>query len=209
MPSRSGSRRRHRSPGGAPATGAAHTAGAAHVLTPPWPSRTACLLALSERRCACRDLQVRAMNPVDILGIRFQVGQEGQAPRLPRPMLRNERRPIFVDITLLSHQDRLGSRTVHCIQNYVYDLKFRSRCRRPAGSFLSTSTPSPPRLRWCSQWIGLFPGQPQLRGKRRFERPRRGTDDQGRAARTRNGGTLDDFAGCVKAKPVELVVCNS
>jgi len=38
--------------------------------------------------------------------------------------------------------------------------------------------------------IGLFPGQPQLRGKRRFERPRRGTDDQGRAARTRNGGTV-------------------
>jgi hypothetical protein len=38
--------------------------------------------------------------------------------------------------------------------------------------------------------IGLFPGQPQLRGKQRFERPRRGTDDQGRAARTRNGGTV-------------------
>ena len=58
--------------------------------------------------------------------------------------------------------------------------------------------------------IGLFPGQPQLRRKRRFERPRRGTDDQGCAARTRNGGTqLDDFAGWVKAKRVELVDCNS
>jgi hypothetical protein len=38
--------------------------------------------------------------------------------------------------------------------------------------------------------VGHCPGRLQLRGKRRFERPRRGTDDQGRAARTRNGGTV-------------------
>jgi hypothetical protein len=37
--------------------------------------------------------------------------------------------------------------------------------------------------------VGLCLGQPQLRGERRFERPRRGTEDQGRAARARNGGT--------------------
>jgi hypothetical protein len=37
--------------------------------------------------------------------------------------------------------------------------------------------------------VGLCLGRPQLRGERRFERPRRGTDDQGRAARTRNVGT--------------------
>jgi hypothetical protein len=43
-----------------------------------------------------------------------------------------------------------------------------------------------------------------LRGKRRFERPRRGTDDQGRAARTRNGGTVGRLAGWIKAKRVEL-----
>jgi hypothetical protein len=37
--------------------------------------------------------------------------------------------------------------------------------------------------------VGLCLGEPQLRGERRFERPRRGTEDQGRAARARNGGT--------------------
>jgi hypothetical protein len=37
--------------------------------------------------------------------------------------------------------------------------------------------------------VGLCLGQPQLRGERRFERPRRGTEDQGRPARARNGGT--------------------
>ena len=39
--------------------------------------------------------------------------------------------------------------------------------------------------------VGLCLGQPQLRGERRFERPRRRTEDQGRAARARNGGTGD------------------
>ena len=33
--------------------------------------------------------------------------------------------------------------------------------------------------------IGLCLGQPQLRGEQRFEQPRRGTDDQERAARTK------------------------
>src|ERR1700690_838035 len=37
--------------------------------------------------------------------------------------------------------------------------------------------------------VDLCLRQPQLRGERRFERPRRGTEDQGRAARARNGGT--------------------
>ena len=37
--------------------------------------------------------------------------------------------------------------------------------------------------------VGLCLGQPQLRGERRFERPRRGAEDQGRAARARNSGT--------------------
>ena len=37
--------------------------------------------------------------------------------------------------------------------------------------------------------VGLCLGQPQLRGERRFERPRRGTEDQGRAARARSEGT--------------------
>ena len=37
--------------------------------------------------------------------------------------------------------------------------------------------------------VGLCLGQPQLPGERRFERPRRGTEDLGRAARARNGGT--------------------
>jgi hypothetical protein len=55
--------------------------------------------------------------------------------------------------------------------------------------------------------IGLFPGQPQLRGKRRFERPRRGIKDAPLARETAE--QLDDFAGWVKAKRVELVDCNS
>jgi len=33
--------------------------------------------------------------------------------------------------------------------------------------------------------VGLCPGQPQLRGKRRFERPRRGMDDLGSCALSR------------------------
>ncbi len=37
--------------------------------------------------------------------------------------------------------------------------------------------------------VGLCLKQPHSRGERRFERPRRGTEDQGRAARARNGGT--------------------
>jgi len=37
--------------------------------------------------------------------------------------------------------------------------------------------------------VGHCLGQPQLRGERRLERPRRGTEDQGRAAGVRNGGT--------------------
>src|SRR5271163_2099372 len=102
------------------------------------------------------------------------------SPAAAAPMLRNERRPIFVDITLL-FATKTDSRLepVHCIRTYVYELKFRSRCS-PARRFIhSTSTPSPARLRWVfASGIGLFPGQPQLRGKRRFERPRRGTDDQ-------------------------------
>ncbi len=36
--------------------------------------------------------------------------------------------------------------------------------------------------------VGLCLGQPQLRGERRFEQPRRGTEYLGRAARERNGG---------------------
>lgn len=52
--------------------------------------------------------------------------------------------------------------------------------------------------------VGLCLGQPQLRGERRFEWPRRGTEDQGCAAREETVVQVDDFAGRVKAKHVEL-----
>jgi len=57
--------------------------------------------------------------------------------------------------------------------------------------------------------IGLFPGQPPLRGKRRFERPRRGTDVKDAPLARETVEQLDDFAGWVKAKRVERVDCNS
>src|SRR5260370_37712110 len=69
--SRAGSRRRHRSPGGAaPATGAAHAAHSALALTDclaSWPSQNG--------DAHVRDLQVRRNRiAVDILWLRFQVG---------------------------------------------------------------------------------------------------------------------------------------
>jgi hypothetical protein len=45
-------------------------------------------------------------------------------------------------------------------------------------------------------------GQPQLRRQRRFERPRRGTEDERRAARARNGGRGRHFAGEGQARRV-------
>src|SRR5277367_1731923 len=74
------------------------------------------------------------------------------SPAAAAPMLRNERRPIFVDMTLLfATKTDLLLEPVHCIRTYVYELTFRSRCS-PARRFIpSTSTPSLARLEWCSQ----------------------------------------------------------
>src|ERR1035437_2087238 len=117
------------------------------------------------------------------------------SPAAAAPMPRNLRRPIaffFVDITL-PFATKIDSRleAVNSIRTYLYELKFRSRCS-PARRFIpSTNTTSPARFTMVfASGVGLCPGQPQLRGKRRFERPRRGRDDQGRAARVRNGGTV-------------------
>jgi hypothetical protein len=84
------------------------------------------------------------------------------------------------------------------------ELNFEADARPPGGSFLT-----PVQLRRLDyagvrSGVGLCLRQPQLRGERRFERPRRGTDDQGRASRTRTVEQVDDFAGRVKAKRVEL-----
>ena len=51
--------------------------------------------------------------------------------------------------------------------------------------------------------VGLCFGQRQLRGERRFEGPRRGTEIKG-ALLAREAGEQVDFAGWVKAKRVEF-----
>ncbi len=56
--------------------------------------------------------------------------------------------------------------------------------------------------------VGLYLGQPQWRGERRFKRPRRGTDDQGRPLARETVQQPDDFASRVKAKREELAPCK-
>jgi hypothetical protein len=121
-------------------------------------------------------------------------------------MPRNERRPIFVDITLL-FATKTDSRLepVDCIRTYVYELKFRSRCS-PARRFIpSTSTPSPARLRWCSQ-VGSASSLDSLNcavsGASNGRGEGRTIKDAPLARETVE--QLDDFAGWVKAKRVEL-----
>jgi hypothetical protein len=107
-------------------------------------------------------------------------------------MLRNERRPIafFFDITF-PFATKTDSRLepVDCIRTYLYEISKQMLARPEVHSWHQYTFAGSITMVFASG-IGLFPGQPQLRGKRRFERPRRGTDDQGRAARMRNGGTV-------------------
>jgi hypothetical protein len=52
--------------------------------------------------------------------------------------------------------------------------------------------------------VGLCLGQPQLRGERRFERPRRGRKIKDALLARETVEQVDDFAGRVKAKRVEF-----
>jgi hypothetical protein len=52
--------------------------------------------------------------------------------------------------------------------------------------------------------VGLCFGQPQLRGERRFEGPRRGRKIKDALLAREAGEQVDDFAGWVKAKRVEF-----
>ena len=88
-------------------------------------------------------------------------------------------------------------------------LNFEADGRPPGGSFLAPQYCFPGSITLVSaSGVGLCLRQPQLCGERRFERPRRGTDDQGRAARMRTVEQVGDFAGRVGAKRVELAPCK-
>jgi len=83
-------------------------------------------------------------------------------------------------------------------------LYFEADARPPAGSFLA-----PVQLRRLDydgvrKWGRPLPGQPQLHGKRRFERPRRGRTIKDAPLARETVEQLDDFAGWIKAKRVEL-----
>src|SRR5579859_109491 len=61
------------------------------------------------------------------------------SPAAAAPMLRNERRPIFVDITLLfAIKTDWRFRTFHCIRTYGHELNFRN-ARPPTDSFVADS----------------------------------------------------------------------
>src|SRR5271163_1793594 len=115
--SRSGSRRRHRSPGGAAtahgAAGTAHAAGATRAAR----AAIALLDWLASRPSQngdahVRDLQVRRNRiPVDILWIRFQVGPEAK-PRGCRAHAQKRTPPNFCrHYSPFRGQNRLASRT--------------------------------------------------------------------------------------------------
>src|SRR5579863_9646384 len=65
------------------------------------------------------------------------------SPAAAAPIPRNLRRPIFIDILLL-FATKTDSRLepVHCIQSYVYELRFPGRC-----SLAWRSLPAPRQLR--------------------------------------------------------------
>src|SRR5580704_3323146 len=119
------------------------------------------------------------------------------SPAAAAPVLRSERRPIafsFVDIySPFRHQTYSRLEPVHSLIRLWYPkLSLEAdarppRARPPRGSILVQL-----RRLDCAgvrKWRRPLPRTAQLRRERRFERPRRGAEDQGRAARARNGGT--------------------